>query len=186
MIYRVFIVLAVIVAIVGSIMLGRQQGAPGSQGEVQPPAGEQGYSARNAQLIETGADGRPLYTLDADRIRQRPNDGRVQLDVVRMTYRASDGNLWNVRADSGQIREDGAHIELYGHVQVRGNLTGSDVPADITTSILSFDTRAEVLSTHAPVVLRWGEQELEASGLVASLKDRSVRLESRVHGQFSS
>ena len=52
--------------------------------------------------------------------------------------------------------------------------------------MLTFDTKNEVVRTKAPVVLRWGGQQLEASGLEADLKSRSVKLESRVHGFFSS
>jgi LPS export ABC transporter protein LptC len=110
----------------------------------------------------------------------------VQLDVVQMTYRASDGNEWKVRADSGQIRDDGEQIELYGHVHVDGLLPGSDEPAQIQTSVLTLDTRNEIVRTKAPVVLKWGARQLEASGLEANLKSRSVKLESRVHGFFSS
>lgn len=186
MIYRLVIGLVVIGIIVGTVLLGRSQGTSGLATPVEATDAAPGYAARDAVLVETGADGRPMYTLDANLIRQRPNDRRVQLDVVRMSYRASDGNEWKVRADSGQIREDGSEIELYGHVHVDGLLPGSEVPAEIETSILTFDMKAEIVRTEAPVVLKWGGRQLEASGLEANLKDRSVQLESRVHGFFSS
>jgi lipopolysaccharide export system protein LptC len=186
MMYRIVIGLIVIGIIVGTVMLGRQQGSSSSATPVEASSVVPGYAARNAVLVETGADGRPMYTLNADLIRQRPNDKRVQLDVVRMSYRTTDGNEWKVRADSGQIRDDGSQIELYGNVHVDGLLPGSDEPAQIHTSILTLDTKAEIVRTTAPVVLKWGARQLEASGLEANLKDRSVKLESRVHGFFSS
>lgn len=185
MMYRVFIGLVVIGIIVGTIMLGRQQGGSSSATPVEAANPVPGYAARDAELIETGADGRPMYTLNAALIRQRPNDNRVQLDVVRMSYRTTDGNEWKVKADSGQIRDDGSQIELYGNVHVGGMLPGSDQPGEIRTSILTLDTQAEVVRTKAPLVLRYGSQQLEATGLVANLKDRSLKLESRVHGFFS-
>jgi LPS export ABC transporter protein LptC len=186
MIYRLVVALVFVGIIVGTVLLGRQQGGSSTKTPIEATDGVAGYAARKAVLVETGADGRPIYTLDADLIRQRPNDRRVQLDVVRMSYRASDGNEWKVRADSGQIRDDGALIELYGHVHVDGLLPGSDEPAQIQTSVLTLDTKAEIVRTKAPVVLKWGARQLEASGLEADLKSRSVKLESRVHGFFSS
>jgi LPS export ABC transporter protein LptC len=186
MIYRLVVGLVVIGILVGTIMLGRQQSGAGTSTPVEATSAVPGYAARDAELVETGDDGRPIYTLNADLIRQRPNDRRVQLDAVRMRYRASDGNEWKVRADSGQIRDDGALIELYGNVQVDGLLPGSELPAEIRTSVLTLDTKAEIVRTKAPVVLRWGGRQLEASGLEADLKSRSVKLESRVHGFFSS
>jgi lipopolysaccharide export system protein LptC len=184
MIYRLVVGLVVVGILVGTIMLGRQQGGSGAATPVEATDTVPGYAARSAVLVETGEDGRPVYTLNAELIRQRPNDRRVQLDGVRMSYRASDGNEWKVRADSGQIRDDGSQIELYGNVHVDGLLPGSDQPAEIRTSVLTLDTKAEVVHTKAPVVLRWGGQQLEASGLEANLKTRSVKLESRVHGFF--
>jgi lipopolysaccharide export system protein LptC len=186
MIYRLVVGLVVIGIIVGTILLGRQQSGSGTSTPVEATNTVPGYAARDAVLVETGDDGRPVYTLNAELIRQRPNDRRVQLDAVRMSYRASDGHEWKVRADSGQIRDDGSQIELYGNVHVDGQLPGSDLPAEIRTSILTLDTRAEVVRTKAPVVLRWGGRQLEASGLEADLKTRNVKLESRVHGFFSS
>ncbi len=186
MIYRIVVGLVVVGIIVGTVLLGRQQSGAGSSTPVEATNAVPGYAARKAELVETGADGRPIYTLNADLIRQRPNDRRVQLDAVRMSYRTSDGNDWKVRADSGQIRDDGAMIELYGNVHVDGLLPGSELPAEIRTSVLTLDTKAEIVRTKAPVVLRWGGRQLEASGLEANLKTRSVKLESRVHGFFSS
>jgi LPS export ABC transporter protein LptC len=186
MIYRLVVALVVVGIIVGTVLLGRQQGGSSTKTPIEATDGVAGYAARKAVLIETGADGRPIYTLNADLIRQRPNDRRVQLDVVRMSYRTTDGNEWTVRADSGQIRDDGEHIELYGNVHVDGLLPGSDESAQIRTSILSLDTKAEVVRTKAPVVLKWGGRQLEATGLEADLKSRAVKLESRVHGFFSS
>lgn len=185
MIYRIFIGLLVVGIIVGTIMLGRQEGSSNSSTPVEATNAVPGYAARDAELIETGDDGRPVYTLNADLIRQRPNDKRVQLDVVRLSYRTTNGNEWQVKADSGQIREDGSQIELFGNVHVDGPLPGSAEPGQIRTSILSLDTKGEIVRTKAPVVLKWGAQQLEATGLEANLKTRNVKLESRVHGLFS-
>jgi LPS export ABC transporter protein LptC len=181
---RLFILLVVLGIVAGIYLLSRGSGISSSPKSAQRAGEEPGYAARNAEVIETGDDGRPMYTLMADLVRQHPNDNRVQLDAPRMTFVASDGNTWFVRARSGQIREDGARVELFGDVNVRGQLSGGAGPAVIDTSVLSFDTRAEVVSTHAPVSVDWNGRKLSGTGLTAKLPARQVRLESRIHGSF--
>jgi LPS export ABC transporter protein LptC len=181
---RLVTLLAVLLLIGGIYYFSSGPGvsdAPKAAGE---RADDSGYAARNAQLIETGDDGRPIYTLLADRIRQHTNDNRVQLDQPRMTFVASDGNTWHVQSRAGQIRDDGVNVILYGDVHVNGELPGSEAPAVIDTSILSFDTKKEIVTTHAPVTLDWNGRKLSGTGLIAKLPDHLVRLESRIHGSF--
>jgi LPS export ABC transporter protein LptC len=75
-------------------------------------------------------------------------------------------------------------VDLYGEVHVNGALPGADTPAVIDTSILSFDTKKEVVSTHAPVSVDWNGRKLSGTGLTAKLPDHQLRLESRIHGSF--
>ncbi len=185
MIYRVLAGLVVLAVLVGSVLLGRQQGESGTQKLPNQPADALGYAVRDARLVETGDDGRPLYTLDANLARQRPNDQRVQLDGPRMSFIAADGNRWTASGSSGQIHADGSHIELFGDVRLTGVLPGSTQTAQINTSILSFDSLTQQILTHAPVTIDWAGRELQASGLIANLKDHTVQLESRVHGTFT-
>jgi LPS export ABC transporter protein LptC len=181
---RLFTLLIILGVVAGIYLLSRGPGSSGTQTSAAKPAEEPGYAARNAEIVETGDDGRPMYTLLADLVRQHPNDNRVQMDRPRMTFVASDGNTWYVRAKSGQIREDGAHVELFGDVHVNGKLPGAEAPAVIDTSILSFDTREEVVSTKAPVSLDWNGRKLSGTGLTAKLPDHQIKLESRIHGSF--
>ena len=184
MIYRLLTLLVILGVLIGVLLIGREQGAATTKATADQPAEAPGYSARNAEVIETGDDGRPLYTLNAVLVRQRPNDSRIQLDAPRMSFVASDGNTWRVQSKSGQIREDGSQVELYGDVALRGVLAGAATPVVVNTSIISFDTLAEEARTSAPVTLDWDGRKLGATGMVANLKDGKVRLESRVHGSF--
>jgi len=182
---RVLIGLALLAVLIGSILLGRQQGPTATPSPASPAADASGYAARDAEVIETGEDGLPIYTLHAQLIQQRPNDERVQLDALQLTFRASDGKQWTARADAGQIRDGGRRIDLFGNVVVQGFLPDSDLPAEIHTSVLNVDTSTEIISTQVPVVLRWSGNEIEARSLRANLKERRLRLES-AHGSFPS
>jgi LPS export ABC transporter protein LptC len=181
---RLLTLLVGIAILTGIYLLSRGPGVSDTQKKTETPGEVPGYAARNAEVVETGDDGRPMYTLLAVLVRQHPNDNRVQLDAPRMTFVASDGNIWHIRAKSGQIRDDGANVDLYGEVHVNGALPGADTPAVIDTSILSFDTKKEVVSTHAPVSVDWNGRKLSGTGLTAKLPDHQLRLESRIHGSF--
>jgi LPS export ABC transporter protein LptC len=182
---RIGMVLAIATVIAGSILLGRARQPPVST--VQDAATNQpsSYAARDAEIIETGADGRPLYTLQAELIEQRPGDSTVQLEQVEMDYRDGSGNRWRVRARNGVILEGATRVELEGDVQVAGTPPGNYEDAEIRTEQLSFDTQRDVVSTSEPVQVRWAGRQLSARGLVANLKDRKLRLESDVHGSFT-
>jgi LPS export ABC transporter protein LptC len=177
--------LIVIAIVVGSALLAQQRFKREADAPAATQTEEPGYAARDAELIETGADGRPLYRLNAETIRQHPKEGSVQLDKVRMAYRAENSSQWTLSAAQGEIRENNEQIELEGDVRVVGLLPGTDGLAQIRTDRLSFDTRTEVASTREPVTLIWSGRELTGTGLVANLKDRQVRLESAVHGRFT-
>ena len=159
-------------------------GAPNAPAASDQPAEAPGYSARDAEVVETGDDGRPLYTLTADQVRQHPNDNRIQLDSPRMTYIARDGVPWHVRAKSGQIRGDGELVELYGDVHLNGQTPEAEAPTVIDTSTLSFDTKREVASTKAPLTLDWNGVKVGATGVIVNLNDHNVKLESRVDGRL--
>lgn len=185
MIYRGITTLIVIAVIVGAALLGQQHYNRPAPASLSARSAEPGYSARDAELTETGADGRPLYRLNAQVITQRPTDDSVQLDKVRMTYRAENSSQWALSAEHGTVRENNEHIELAGDVRVVGVVPGTNGLAQILTEKLSFDTRTEVASTREPVTLVWSGRKLHGKGLVASLKDRQVKLESGVHGRFT-
>lgn len=177
--------LIVIAIVVASALLGQQRLSRDDEDTLQAQTTEPGYSARDAELTETDAEGRALYRLNAKVIRQRPDDGSVQLEQVRMTYRGEASNQWAMTAREGTIQQNNEHIQLMGDVRVVGVLSGTSDLAQIHSEHLSFDSRTEIVSTDDPVTLLWGARKIEGTGLQANLKDRQVRLESGVHGSFS-
>ena len=117
-------------------------------------------------------------------IEQHPKNDSVQLNVVHMILDDVDGNRWTVDAQRGDIVHSGDHIDLSGDVHVSGVLPGTDQPADISSERLSFDTRTDVVSTEDPVTFVWAGRQIHSVGIVASLKDSHVQLESAVHAIF--
>lgn len=183
--YRVVAVLAVLALIVGVVLLSgpqRETVAPSAAGA---PSHDPGYAASDARLVQTGADGAPLYTLDAAQITQLADQSTVQLEKVQMGFRTANGDRWTAHAQRGELGQSTGIVQLDGSVQVAGLLPGTDDQAEISTEHLSFDTRSQVVTTPDPVTLTVSGQELHARGLVAQLKQGRVQLESAVHGSYS-
>ena len=156
-----------------------------------------GYAARDAQLIETGYDGRERYRLDARVIRQKSEAGTIELEDLAMNYHIeakgeSDGaapasasaDVWRLTSDHGEVRSNGDDVQLNGNVRVTGPAPGSGEPLSLTTESMRINTPTQFLETKAPVKLRWSGHELTARGMEADLKAGTLRLESDGHGHF--
>jgi lipopolysaccharide export system protein LptC len=169
---------------VGWLALHSQQSGPAAPATASTYAQSPGYSARDAVLIETGADGRPMYTLRAAEIRQQPGAQVAVLDQVRMQFRDAAGNLWQGRADQGRVLGDASLIDLSGMVAISGQLPGAAMPAEIESDRLSVDVRREIVTTSDEVTIDWDGQQLRARGLVARLREQRLKLESSVHGTY--
>ena len=184
MIFRVLAVLLFIAIIAGSFLLGGQQRETTATTTVQASSADLGYSARNAVLEETGADGLPMYTLNANVIRQHPGDG-VEFEQVQMSFRDADGQIWKGRADEGELTTETGKVELTGNVHVDGLLPGSPQLADLATEKLSVDTKENIINTSETVAVTSPGRQLTSKGLVAILKEHHLVLESSVRGTFT-
>jgi LPS export ABC transporter protein LptC len=182
--FRIFATCLFIAIIAGSIWLGSQQSTATPTTPVESATTDLGYSARKATLIETGPDGVPMYTLNADVIREHPNSD-VDFDHVQMAFRDDNGQTWTAHAIHGELGQDTSEVELTGDVHVDGILPGSPDNTDLATEALSVDRRTEVISTSEPVTVSSPGRVLNALGLQASLKDRHLILESNIHGTFT-
>jgi LPS export ABC transporter protein LptC len=182
MIFRILAALLVIGIIVGSFYLGGEEHETTSTTTtVDASTAELGYSARNATLVETGADGLPIYTLNANVIRQHPGDG-VEFEQVQMSFRDVNGQTWKGRADRGELTTETGKVDLAGNVHVNGLLPGSEQMADLATEKLAVDTHEDIISTEEPVSINSPGRQLKSKGLLATLKEHHLVLESNVRG----
>lgn len=149
-----------------------------------------GYAARDAEVIETGYDGRERYRLKAGVIRQQTESGLIDLEKLEMNYHriaqpgADAGEVWHLTSDRGQVRANGDDVELTGNVRVTGPAQSGAEPLSLSTESLRINTPTEFIETDAPVKLRWSGHELDARGMRADLKAGTLSLESDVNGHF--
>jgi len=158
-----------------------------------------GYAAKDAQVIETGYDGRETYRLNARMIRQRTESGAIELEGLAMDYHIESrekspeqsastvqapADIWHLTSDRGEVRDNGDDVELTGNVRIVGPAPGTGEPLSLTTESMRINTPTKFIETDAPVKLRWSGYELTARGMQADLMAGTLRLESDVYGHF--
>jgi LPS export ABC transporter protein LptC len=163
-------------------------------------APDPGYAARDAEVIETGYDGRERYRLNARVVRQQSDGGVIDLEQLEMDYHpgaqsevpgerpaapVAAGETWHLVSDRGQVRANGDDVQLNGNVVVTGPAPGTGEPLTLSTDAMRINTPTEFIETDSPVRVRWSGHELLSRGMKADLKAGTLRLESDVHGEFS-
>lgn len=163
-------------------------------------APDPGYAARDAEVIETGYDGRERYRLNARVVRQQSDGGVIDLEQLEMDYHpgaqtdvpgerpttpAAARETWHLTSERGQVRANGDDVQLSGNVVVTGPAPGTGSPLMLSTETMRINTPTEFIETDAPVRVRWSGHELLSRGMKADLKAGTLRLESDVHGEFS-
>jgi LPS export ABC transporter protein LptC len=181
---RLFPLLALAALILGIVALSGGEREPAPAAPVLGPPHDPGYSALNARLIQTGADGAPAYTLDAAQVQQQPNQGIVSMQQVQLGFRDDTGNHWTARSRTGELGQNTGVVQLDGDVHVLGAVPGTQDAMEIISERLAFDTHSQMVTTPDPVTILMTGRKLDATGLSASLKERVVQLESNVHGTF--
>jgi LPS export ABC transporter protein LptC len=189
-----FLVVIAVVAATWFFGLAGRSDTASDAAAVLPP--DPGYAAHDAEVIETGYDGRERYRLNAKVIRQQDDNGLIDLDQLEMNYhpnaqgkipgeKPAEGKaanaVWHLTSDHGQMRADGNDVQLDGNVQVTGPAPGSGAPMVLSTDNMRVNTPTEFIETDAPVRLRWSGNVLDAVGMEADLKAGDVRLKSKVH-----
>jgi len=183
MLFRVFTVLAVVALCISTWILS----SPARRPQTQTSAKESdlpGYYLKNAVLTDYDLAGDPNVRIEAERIDQIAHGNEVALYNVRVVYQVPNGQSWVMVGDVAHVQPGGKVVDVSGNVRLQGEATGREAAAVIHTDTLSYDVPDAVVSTKSDVRIDFAEHTLTAHGLNANLKERTMRLESKVNGRF--
>lgn len=199
MAFRFFTILAVIALAVSTWILSSPARRPRSAA-ASTQSETPGYYLKHTTLTDYDVNGAPQIRIAAERIDQIPQTEEVALSNVRVDYTAANGQPWVMFGDRAHIRPGGKIIDVNGNVRLQGVAPPPSAAAKpngkagtsksavlvptIRTESLSYDVPNAVATTAADVRIEFGSHYLNAHGLVANLKDRTMRLESKVNGRF--
>ena len=183
MLFRVFTVLAVVALGISTWILTSSVRKP------QPLVGAKqaelpGYYLKNAVLTDYDIAGDPSVRIEAERIDQIAHGSEVALYNVRVAYQAPNGEVWIMVGDVAHVEPGGKVVDVTGNVRLQGEAEGREGAAVIHTDTLSYDVPDGIASTQSDVRIDFAEHTLTAHGLSANLKERTMRLESKVNGRF--
>ncbi|GAC1302835.1 MAG: hypothetical protein NVSMB10_04230 [Steroidobacteraceae bacterium] len=181
--FRVFTALAVVALAISTWILSspayRPAAVPAAQKTEMP-----GYYLSNAILTDYDSSGVPSIRLEADRIDQVDHGTEVALSNVRVHYESPNGQSWRLSGERGHILPGGNIIDVAGTVRLQGESTEHAGTALVSTDALTYDVSRSTVSTESDVRIDFGPRTLSSHGLVANLKERTMRLESKVSGRF--
>jgi LPS export ABC transporter protein LptC len=141
------------------------------------------YYLTEAKLTGTGADGRILFEVWANKAAQSPDESGIDMDDVRMNYGPPIALPWELTADAGHIPKDASVIELRGNVLAVS--AGEDqVTTIIRTQRLDVDPATRQASTTSRVQLDFDGRIVNATGMEANFETNDLKLLSNVHGKF--
>ena len=183
MLFRAFTVLAVIALGFGTWILSSPARKPQQEsatGHTDLP----GYYLKNAVLTDYDATGAPGIRIVAERIDQIAHSTEVALSNVQVTYQAPGGLPWLLVGDTAHVEPGADVIDVNGNVRLQGDPAPGESAAVLHTDALSYNVPESVASTKSDVRIDFGGHTLTARGMVANLKDRTIRLESKVNGRF--
>jgi len=147
-------------------------------------AQDPGYVSIDADLIETGDDGKPLYRLHAARIEQQPPSPYIDLLGPQLQYQPAQQPGWTLHAERGQLAAEQQRVELVGSVEARASAIG-ETPLTVRSARLSVDMLQQTVRSDAPVSIDWGRLRLTAQRMFINVKDGTLRLESDGHGKLA-
>jgi len=183
MLFRIFTVVAVAALAVSTWILS----SPAHRPKLNVVAGKgelPGYYLKNAVLTDFDTAGAPTIRIEAERIDQIAHTPEVELHAVRVKYLAPNGQDWVMFGDTAHVQPGGKVVDVAGNVRLQGETTDRSPTAVVTTDALTYDVVNSIAATKSDVRIDFGIHTLTAHGLVANLKERTMRLESKVNGRF--
>ena len=183
MLFRVFTVLAVAALVISTWILSSPAHRP-----LSVNAGKQaalpGYYLKNATLTDFDESGAPSIRIEAERIDQVAHGVEVRLYNVKVNYDAPGGQNWVLVGDTAHIQPGGKIVDFAGNVRLQGESPETQGMAVIRSDTMSYDVTDSIASTKSDVRIEYGGHVMTARGLTANLKERTMRLESKVNARF--
>jgi LPS export ABC transporter protein LptC len=183
MLFRIFTLLAVVALVISTWILSSpvrrpQPTSDAAKGDLP------GYYLKNTVLTDYDEAGMPTIRIEAERIDQIGHTPEVVLNNVRVNYLSQNGQNWVMVGDVAHVQPGGKAVDVSGNVRLQGENADHSPGAVVHTDALTYDVTDSIASTKSDVRIDFGAHTLTARGLVANLKERTMRLESKVNGRF--
>lgn len=159
---------------------------------VQPPAQagngksrhDPDYIIDNFSAVRLGEDGRPLYTLAADKMLHYPDDDTSHLQAPRFVHYDPAAAPLHITSETALVTREGENAYFSDDVRVVREPYADNSTLTITTDYLHVVPDKNFAKTDKPVTITDANTTIKAVGLELDNKARTVKLLSRVNGRY--
>lgn len=178
--------LLLVVAAISGWSLWSKRNAPSEA--VAAAGGRPDYVLHDFTLVALDAQGRETFTLRAPLLARDP--GTETMEIVTPLFLippregSSNGDAWEVRADTGWVSAEGDELRLRGAVEAESD-GSTDVPVVITTEQLSVFPEADRVTSPVAVTINRPGSILRGDGLEVNLARKQYTLKSEVRSRYA-
>jgi LPS export ABC transporter protein LptC len=158
--------------------------APPPEQAVESRSTPLGYYLRDAVVLGTDDEGRVLYRINAELAEERPGDGSLQMNGVRVEFQADEQVPWQVSASRAEAQPDMGYLNLEGDVTLEREPSQGRPRTVVETASLRLEPERHTAVADGEVRFTVGVNTLHAVGLKAFLKEDRVELASKGYGRF--
>lgn len=175
-----------------ALLVGLAAAAVWLEYTVQPPvSAENGklrhdpdYIIDNFSAVRMGEDGRPQYTLAADRMLHYPDDGSSHLQRPRFVHYDPATAPLRITSQTALVTSEGENAYFSDDVRVVRDPFAASSKLTITTDYLHVVPDKNFAQTDKPVTITDANTTIKAVGLELDNEARTVKLLSRVNGRY--
>lgn len=177
--------LLLVIAAISGWSLWSKRNAPSET--VAAAGGRPDYVLHDFTLVALDAQGRETFTLRAPKLARDP--GTETLEIVTPLFLippregSSNGDAWQVRADTGWVSAEGDELRLRGAVKAESD-GSTEVPVTITTEQLSVFPEADRVTSPVAVTINRPGSILRGDGLEVNLASKQYTLQSEVRSRY--
>ncbi|QDQ26405.1 LPS export ABC transporter periplasmic protein LptC [Chitinimonas arctica] len=151
-----------------------------------PVSRDPDLSISQFEAIGFGQDGKPLYTLAADKMQHYPRDDRSEFTRPRLVRTLPGEPQLNVVAARARMLERGNRIDFDQDVQMTRVATPALPAMTLRTSNLRLDTERGLANSDAPADLSTGGDRINATGFDYDHTTAQLMLRSKVRINYAS
>lgn len=141
------------------------------------------YVLRDFELVSLDSEGKESFTLRGPRLQRDPGAKSMSLDTPLFLVPDRSGAHWEVRAQHGNVPEDGRELRLHG--QVVATSPAGVVPATrIQTEQLNLFPRTNRATSVVAVTVTRPGLTMRGRGLDADFNRQQVSLLADVHSRY--
>ncbi len=131
----------------------------------RPPRHEPDYIMEGFTVQRYSADGALAVQIQGAQMRHYPDVDMLEIDNVQLVATAVDGAVTHATAKQASAKGDGSEVQLTGGARVVEQAIGLKAPLEVEGEFLHAFLKTKQLSSHLPVRVRQGKNELRVAAL---------------------